>query len=722
MIWLRRILAIVLFALVTGTFIVLIRDAQARSFDPAPHLAAAGQYDVRIMRDEFGVPHIYGRRDADVAFGLAYAHAEDDFATIAETVMLARGRLAELQGEKAARFDYMVDLFGIRERLAARYLTDIPPETRAVVEAYAAGINLYAAEHEGGAVPGLVPVTGADVVAGFVLRSPFFYGLGRMIEELGGATERPHPVAGRNTADIFPGLDGHDIGSNAAAMSPLRAADGATRLLVNSHQPWKGPVAWYEVRVKSDEGWDMTGGVFPGSPFILHGAGPALGWANTVNRVDLADIYVLTVNPENENQYLLDGTWRDFEVGEAAITVRLLGPLRWTFHQPTLHSAFGPVLRLSHGTYAIRFAGMDEIRQVTAYHRLNRATTHAEFEAALRMQALPSLNFLYADNTGRIAFYHNGTFPDRMPGLNWHDYLPGDRSDLIWTRFLPFEAVPRIVDPASGFLVNANSSPFLATRGPGSLDPASFPPEQGLDLQVTNRVQRFLELFAADTSITGDEFIAIKMDTTYGATGLMAELRNEILAMDFADDPLLAAAQLVLRDWDLRATLDARAMALAVMTATPVLLPLFEGKPRGDVTAHLRRSAEELMAHFGRIDPEWREVNIMRHGNFAAPLAGSFDTLRAVEYEMTPERRLKLRDDGTLMPKGGDSYILVATWAPDGSVTMKAVHNFGSATLDEASPHYADQAPLFAAEQWRTIWLNESDLRPHITREYRPGR
>ncbi|HRE61225.1 MAG TPA: penicillin acylase family protein [Micropepsaceae bacterium] len=722
MIWLKRAARLFLFAVTVGIFIVLIRDAQLRSFDAAPHLAAASAYDVRIMRDEFGVPHIYGKHDADVAFGLAYAHAEDDFATIAETIMLARGRLAEWQGEKAARFDYMVDLFGISARVNARYETDIPAETRAVVEAYAAGINLYVAEHPELAGPGLMPVTGKDVVAGFVLRTPFFYGLGRMIEELGGATTRPHPVSERNAADIFPGLDGHDIGSNAAALSPLRSADGATRLLVNSHQPWDGPVAWYEVRVKSEEGWDMAGGVFPGSPFVLHGAGPALGWANTVNRVDLADIYVLTINPENENQYQLDGVWRDFEIGEAAITVKLFGPLRWTFYQPTVHSAFGPVLRLSHGTYAIRFAGMDEVRQVSAYHRLNRAINHAEFEAALRMQALPSLNFLYADRTGRIAFYHNGTFPDRKAGLNWRDYLPGDQSDLIWTRFLPFEAVPRIIDPASGYLVNGNSSPFLATRGPGSLDPASFPEEMGLDLQVTNRVQRFLDLFEADTSISGDEFIAIKMDRTYGPAGLMADLRNQILAMDFGGDPLLVEAQKVLADWNLRADLSSRGMALALMTATPVLLPLFEGKPRGDITTHLRQSAEELKAHFGRIDPAWREVNIMRRGSFAAPLAGAFDTLRAVEYELTPERRLKLREDGTLIPKGGDSYILVATWDADGGVAMRAIHNYGSATLDAASPHYADQAPLFASEQWKTIWLDEADLRPHITREYRPGR
>lgn len=194
-----------------------------------------------------------------------------------------------------------------------------------MIEAYADGVNLYAAEHPEATLPGLTPVTGADVVAGFAFRTPFFYGFGRTLETLFTSTERPGTTAPGPTGALYPGMDGFNIGSNAAALSPRRTAEGATWLLVNSHQPWVGPVSWYEARIHSDEGWDMTGGVFPGSPFILHGVGPHLGWANTVNLVDLVDVYLLTVNPDNPNQYLFDGEWRDFTRGEARMTVKIWG-------------------------------------------------------------------------------------------------------------------------------------------------------------------------------------------------------------------------------------------------------------------------------------------------------------------------------------------------------------------------------------------------------------
>jgi penicillin amidase/acyl-homoserine-lactone acylase len=170
------------------------------------------------------------------------------------------------------------------------------------------------------------------VVAGFAFRTPFFYGFDRHLLALFG-DERPDSTGrGKRTLAALQGADLPFglLGSNAIALGPARSADGATRLLVNSHQPYTGPVAWYEARLKSNQGWDMAGGVFPGSPVILHGHNRDLGWANTVNLPDLVDVYLLETNPENRNQYRFDGEWRDLEVGEAEIRVRIFGRLRWT--------------------------------------------------------------------------------------------------------------------------------------------------------------------------------------------------------------------------------------------------------------------------------------------------------------------------------------------------------------------------------------------------------
>jgi len=263
-------------------------------------VSATTHYDVRILRDTWGVPHIFGKTDADVAYGLAWANAEDDFATIQGALLAARGRLASVYGEAAAPNDYMVQLLRVWDTVNARYESDLSPETRAVCEAYAHGLNAYAAQHPNRALPGLYPATGKDVVAGFVHKVPLFFGLDRTLRELFEDAPRP----GRRSVQNGPEAP---IGSNAFAVAPSRAADGATRLAINSHQPWEGPVAWYEVHLHSEEGWDMVGGLFPGSPVIAHGHNRDLGWAHTVNRPDLIDVFVLDVNPANPNQYRFDG-------------------------------------------------------------------------------------------------------------------------------------------------------------------------------------------------------------------------------------------------------------------------------------------------------------------------------------------------------------------------------------------------------------------------------
>ncbi|MGD9316562.1 MAG: penicillin acylase family protein, partial [Anaerolineae bacterium] len=230
-------------------------------------------YDVRILRDEWGVPHVFGRTDADVAYGLAYAHAEDDFLTIQQTLLAARGQLASVYGQDAAPNDYMVHLLRVWDVVDASYSRDHSPEVRALCEAYAAGLNRYAALHPDQALPGLFPVTGHDLVAGSVHKSPLFFGLDKTLAQLF-EPERPQLASAR--AD--------SLGSNSFSVSPGRSDDGQTYLAVNSHQPWEGPVTWYEAHLHSDEGWDASGGLFPGMPVVTHGHNRTLGWAFTVNK------------------------------------------------------------------------------------------------------------------------------------------------------------------------------------------------------------------------------------------------------------------------------------------------------------------------------------------------------------------------------------------------------------------------------------------------------
>eukprot|EP01030_Chromulinospumella_sphaerica_P015584 gene15584-15395_t len=238
---------VALLILAAGALLVLDLPNQPAKADAKALIARADRYDVQIRRDEWGVPHILGKTNADAAFGLAFAHAEDDFATIQEVTLATRGKLAARNGLKAAPTDYIVSLLGVWKAVDAGYERDLPPDVRAVLEGYADGINLYGAQHPDEVAPGLLPVSGKDIAAGFVFKTPFFYGLDAELKRLNDLPADPMPK-----------------GSNGVAVAPSRSADGATRLLVNSHQPFTGAVAWYEAVVESGEGWHVAGGFFLG--------------------------------------------------------------------------------------------------------------------------------------------------------------------------------------------------------------------------------------------------------------------------------------------------------------------------------------------------------------------------------------------------------------------------------------------------------------------------
>ena len=674
------------------------RLAQPAPPDPAIFIARAAQYDVHIRRDSWGVPHVLGKTDADVAFGLGFAHSEDDFATIQDVALASRGQLAASTGLKGATTDYLVHLFRVWENIDARYAKDLPPDLRRVIEAYADGVNYYAALHPEKRKDGLLPLTGKDVAAGFVFKTPFFYGLDSLLRKLNTDTGgKPLP----------------EIGSNGLAVGPHRSADGATRLLVNSHQPYEGPVSWYEVVLQSGEGWHVAGGIFPGTPFMLHGHNEHLGWANTVNSPDLADVYRLTINPANDNQYLLDGKWRDFEKSDAAIRVKLLGPLYWTFHRDVLWSAQGPVFKTDHGVFAVRYAGINEIRQVLQYYRLNKARDLDEWKAAMRLQALPSINYIYADEHGTIGYVYNAQFPVRKEGIDWHGFIPGDRSDLIWHAYVPFDKIPQIWNPKSDFVFNSNNTPFQATAPEDDLKPADFPKTLGIQTNMTNRAMRALETFGADPSITADAFRRYKFDLTYSVHADVMRMIAEILAVKPGDDADLKEAQRILKAWDRRTDIHDRGTALAVLMGVRAA-PQEPGGPWKEKPIDALKEAMTLLkTHFGRLDPEWGQVNRFRRGTLDLPIDGGPDIYRAVYG--------KQQDDGTLTAVDGDTFIMFVTWDRNGKLSSQSIHQYGSATLDSASPHYADQTPLFVKMQMKPVWFTEAELKGHIARDYRPG-
>lgn len=665
----------------------------ARAADPAR------VHDVRIVRDRWGVPHIFGATDAATAYGIAYAHAEDDFPTIVEIFASVRGRGGALTGEAGAKIDFAAELLLANDAAAKGYAA-LSPATRALVEGYAAGLNRYAERHPG-EVPlrKLFPVTGHDVVAGFALRSPFFFGLDRTLGALVDGKLPPRD-----------GTPAGERGSNAFAIAPKKSADGIVRLVANSHQPWEGGVAWYELVVHSQQGWDFAGATFPGAPFPLLGHNRTLGWTNTVNRPDLIDTYKLVLNTAGD-AYRFDGAWRKLERRRLWLRVKA-GPFVLPIPRTLERSVHGPVIRNELDAFAIRYANFGDVRQVETYYRLNKARDFGEWRAALSTGGIPATNFVYADAAGHIALFHNARFPARAPGFDWRGVLPGDTSRALWTRYVPYARLPQLIDPPAGWVANANNTPFIATAPADDLLAANFAPELGIETFMPNRAHRFSELFAAHQGpLSRADLLRIKFDKGYSRAGWAGGWVAKLLAVR---DPRLADAQALLRTWDW--TLDGRGRADALA------YELIAGGARagyvGDVFPEpgevFVEGVAALTATFGRLDPPLGALVRLRRGTVDLPLAGGPDALRAI-YAKRPEDG----GDGRRIGYNGDSFIQWVEW-DRGTLRSWSIQPFGAATVRTGSPHYADQAARFAAERWKPVWFEAAALKSNIAREYRP--
>ncbi|NUM56137.1 MAG: acylase [Candidatus Hydrogenedentes bacterium] len=709
----------VMAAVLAGAFAVY-------SYASGPSIASfkslGEQYDVRILRDTWGVPHIFGKRDADTAFGLAYAHAEDDMPTILEALLAARGHIASVQGKDAAPIDFMVNLLRVWDDVDAKYETDLAPDTRAICEAYANGLNYYAALHPGEVPRRLLPFTGKDVVAGFVFKGPFFYGLDNAVQELFGA-ERRRTVSEKNPAQAAAQFlrDDIELGSNTSAVSPKRSADGSTFLNINSHQPWEGPVAWYEAHLVSEEGWDIVGGTFPGAPLILHGHNRDLGWAHTVNKPDLIDIFVLEMNPDNPNQYKFDGQWKDLEARKAKIKVKIWGPISWTVKRPVYWSVYGPTVKQEHGVYAIRYANMGDIRQVEQWYRMGKSTNMTEWLDAMKMQSIASLNCGYADREGNILYLYNAKFPKRAEGYDWKQYLPGNTSETLWTEFYPFDATPRVVNPACGFIYNSNNTPFRATALDEDPKQSDFPKTMGIENHMTNRALRAYELLNADTSITEEEFTEYKYDRAYSEESEVAQGWRKVVEAQAPDDPVIAEALDVWKQWDLKTDPENTSAAICVLTIGSGSDNDAKVDNLDKTFALMKDVALELKAAHGKIDVAWSTVNRLHRGDANIGLGGGPDILHAVYGSRVANGKVDGLENGQIHGRAGDCYVLLAAWDKDGTVRSRSIHQYGSATARKESKHYADQAPLFCRRELKPVWLDEPEIRAHLESEYKPG-
>ncbi len=667
---------------------VLLADAQ---FDPNK---------IDIVRDRWGVPHIFGKTDPEVAYGLAWAHAEDDFATIQQSLMAGKAMLASYQGKKGAQIDYIIHLLRIPELVEEKYESDLSPAFKKLLEGYCAGLNAYAAKHPSEILlKKAFPVTPKDMIQYSVLQLCVLSGADRALASIFGGT--------------VPLLDNFKTaGSNAFAFNSTKTTDGQVYLDINAHQPLEGPVAFYEAHLCSEDGWNILGATFPGAPSILHGTNEYLGWAHTVNAPDKLDVYQLEMNPNNTLQYKFDGEWLTLEEKNAPLKVKIAG-VRIGINKKVYWSKYGPTMITPKGTFSIRMPAQMDIRGLEQWYRFNKAKNFTEFKSALQMMAIPGYNIVYADRYDTIYYLSNGRIPIRDPKFNWKTTLPGNTSATLWNNLHPLTDLPQVLQPKSGFVFNTNHSPFHSTEGPEN--PVIKDPTMGYETLENNRSKRIAELIAGYDKISFDNFKKIKFDRRYPTQFAFPGNIDSLFLLKASEHPAIADLINNLLQWDKNANAESIGAGTFLMVYETVYKSSNGYMRTGMLTtaqcvAVLTSVKAEMMKHFRRTNLQLGEIQKLVRGNKEIPLPGLPDVL-APMYSVPYK-------NGMLKGNQGDAYIELVRFTKEGPI-IESINTYGASSRKD-SPHYTDQMEMYTKQQTKFMTLNKAEVYKKAARIYHP--
>jgi acyl-homoserine-lactone acylase len=660
--------------------------------------------NVEIVRDDFGVPHIFGKTDPDVAYGLAWAHAEDDFETIQLTLLAGKGMVGRYAGKDGAAVDYFVNLLETREIAKRKFEEDFSADFKALVRAYLAGMNDFALKNPSRVLLNQAfPATEIDLISAYILS----------LAQMSGADDAVRKIITNEIEEND--KDESPAGSNAIAIHPSRTVSGEAFLAINSHQPLTGPVAWYEAHLHSEQGWNILGGLFPGGLTIFHGVNENLGWAHTVNFPDKLDVFKLTINPENENQYQVDGKWVDLERRRVWLRVKFLNFITVPVPKYVWKSIFGPTLVTDHGVYSIRTGSLEVITAPEQWYKMNKARNYPEFEAAMSMMALPGFNTVYADKNDTIYFVSNALLPVRKSEYDYRSVLSGDSEDKKWDSYYSFKDLPQQLNPASGYLYNTNHSPFKASGVTDNIKAEAYPAGMGYLLTDNNRSLRFREIMPDTGKISYEMFKRIKFDKTLPDSLVYAMDINLLFALDAAAYPDLKEEIELLKSWNRDASAHSRGAALFAQCYyyfrdhTREAGLDSERKLTEEEAIQAIRNGKIILAQQGTTLGDMQKLV---RGEKALPLFGVPDVISAMRSEP--------HADGYRSGVQGESYIMLVKFGKD-LPEIETVNVYGASNQAD-SPHFADQMELFLKQELKPMSLDKTEVYKNAKRVYHPNR
>jgi len=721
---------------------VLAAASAAIAFQPAPNPDAARweqqARNITIVRDDWGIAHVFGKTDADAVFGMIYAQAEDDFNRVETNYLISMGRMAEAEGEPRIYQDLRMKLFIDPADMKKKY-AESPAWLQKLMNAFADGLNFFLYKH-----PEVKPrvikrfepwmaltlTEGSVPLGGDIDR----VNLGQLQAFYGKAPASPAP-AEDDLQPVEPG------GSNGAAVAPFNTVDHHALLLINPHTSF---FFRSELQMVSDEGLNAYGAATWGQFFIYQGFNDHAGWMHTSSGVDAVDEYLETISQKDGRYYYKYGNEeRPVTSAEIAVpyaTDRGMAEKKFTVYR-THH---GPIVRELNGKWVAFRIMQEPLKALMQSYSRTKAKDYKSYLQTMELQANSSNNTIFADADGDIAYFHGNFIPRRDTKFDWTRPVDGSDPETEWHGLLNIDETPHLLNPKSGWLYNTNDSPWQAA-GPSSPRKEDFPAyvENGGESARGHHAVRVLQ---NKKDFTLDSLLAAAYDTYL--TWFEKPIPQLIKAWDETPDsnPLKAktAEQIaLLRQWDLRWGVASVPTSLAIYWADDVRRsggggrrggggggrgsvddPL-AGVPAEQLLQALVSASDHLRADFGAWKTPWGDIN--RFQRITDDISPTFNDAGPSIPVGFPSAQW-----GSLASFGARTYPGTKKWYGTSGNSFVAVVEFGKTVRARAvtcggesghpdSRHFNDEAQRYATGNLREVYYYRSQLKGHTEREYHPG-
>ncbi|MEZ4978488.1 MAG: penicillin acylase family protein [Chitinophagales bacterium] len=686
--------------LVSLSFLCIYLLTSAQNFPPI------NTNNISIARDSWGIPHIFGKTDAEAAYGLAWANAEDAFAEMQEILIVGKGKMGKYQGIDGAKADFFSHVIQAEELVNSK-IASLPQDFLQYLDGYAQGISRFAELHpEDVKVKGLFPVEAKDILKSYVVIMSF-------LTDASGAMDK---IYNGKLDDVKTGL-----GSNAFAINSSKSADGGTYICINPHLQMLGSFSFYEAHIASEEGLNMAGTLFLGGTSIYMGNNENLAWGMTWNYFDQGDIYKLKMHPKKKLMYEYDGEWKKLETKKVWLKVRLGKKFTLPVSKKSYWSELGPALKSNESKdyYAFKYPSFYDITAPLQWYRMNKAKNFEEFRAALEMLGISMFNIVYADKDDNIYYVSYGQVPERKDSLVALEVIPGDKSANVWQEIHSLDELPHNLNPECGYVFNTNNTPFRSDCEMNLAYKLASPKYVDRRPADNNRAVRLTEQFDALDKISFEQFQKIKYDNKYSKNTYLVKQLKPLLEADPTKHADISDMLTWLQAWDYEA--DSMDVSAAILMVS--IDHLFRAKGYGDkqFISELSVTEEELFTavrqakawfieNYGTIEVPLGQIFKARKGELEVTSPGFPDAL-AANYGK--------RNGNKYILEYGDTYTHFVKFDKNGVVEMRSAVPFGNSYHPEDASYF-NQAELFRTQTTKELSLDKEKILKEAVEIYHP--